>query len=179
MKSIREFPRPTDITGIRSWFGLVEQVAWAFSKTALMLPFRELLSKKESFLWTTELQTAFETAKEEIAGVVEKGVKAFKLGEQLCLVTDWDGLRAVAATLCMPEVGTWLLQGWLGRCCRRQSFLYCSRVQVRANQGGDAWHPVGIAPHQFLHPRVPLFACHDRPQAYCWTTTKERLRRNS
>ena len=29
-KSILEFPRPRDISGIRSWFGLVEQVAWAF-----------------------------------------------------------------------------------------------------------------------------------------------------
>ena len=28
LKSILEFPRPRDISGIRSWFGLVEQVAW-------------------------------------------------------------------------------------------------------------------------------------------------------
>ena len=28
LKAITEFPRPTDITGIRSWFGLVEQVAF-------------------------------------------------------------------------------------------------------------------------------------------------------
>ena len=32
LKSILEFPRPKDISGIRSWFGLVEQVAWPFSK---------------------------------------------------------------------------------------------------------------------------------------------------
>ena len=38
----------------------------------------------------TELQTAFETARDEIAAVVEKGVKPFQLGEQLCLVTDWS-----------------------------------------------------------------------------------------
>ncbi len=38
-QAIRDFPRPTDITGIRSWFGLVEQVSFSFSKTALMEPF--------------------------------------------------------------------------------------------------------------------------------------------
>ena len=45
LKSISEVPRPSDITGIRSWFGLVEQVAFAFSKTKLMKPFRALLKK--------------------------------------------------------------------------------------------------------------------------------------
>ena len=79
MKSIKEFPRPTDVTGVRSWFRLIEQVIWAFSKTMLMAPFRELLSKKEPFSWTQELQEVFETAKKEIVDVVVKGVKAFKL----------------------------------------------------------------------------------------------------
>ena len=36
LKAISEFPRPTDITGVRSFYGLVEQVAFAFSKTQLM-----------------------------------------------------------------------------------------------------------------------------------------------
>ena len=33
LAAIKYLPRPTDITGIRSWFGLVEQVAYSFSKT--------------------------------------------------------------------------------------------------------------------------------------------------
>ena len=45
LAGIRDFPRPTDITGIRSWYGLVEQVAYAFSKSELMAPFRPLLKK--------------------------------------------------------------------------------------------------------------------------------------
>ena len=32
LSSIQNFPRPTDITGIRSWYGLVEQVAFSFAK---------------------------------------------------------------------------------------------------------------------------------------------------
>ena len=52
LKAITEFLRPTNITDIRSFFGLIEQVSFAFSKTAVMLPFRELLSPKSEFLWT-------------------------------------------------------------------------------------------------------------------------------
>ena len=37
-KAIADFPSPTDITGIRSWFDLVEQVAFSFNKTTLMEP---------------------------------------------------------------------------------------------------------------------------------------------
>ena len=32
MSSIRDLPRPRDVMGIRSFFGLVEQMVWAFSK---------------------------------------------------------------------------------------------------------------------------------------------------
>ena len=63
LEAITEFPRPSNITDIRSFFGLVEQVAWAFSKTAVMAPFRELLAPKSEFLWTADLQHAFEEAK--------------------------------------------------------------------------------------------------------------------
>merc|ERR1711864_59780 len=67
-KAIWDFPRPTDITGVRSWFGLVEQVSFAFSKTALMEPFRVLLKPKSEFLWTEPMQHAFDRAKTEISG---------------------------------------------------------------------------------------------------------------
>ena len=88
LKAIEEFPRPTDISGVRSWFGLVEQVAWGFSKRELTEPFRALLKPKSVFSWTPELQSSFELARTEIARVVINRVKSFKLGEWLCLVTD-------------------------------------------------------------------------------------------
>ena len=55
LQSILDFERPRDISGVRSWFGLVEQVSWAFSKTEVMAPMRHLLSPKTEFLWTQEL----------------------------------------------------------------------------------------------------------------------------
>ena len=66
IEAIRDFPRPRDITGIRSWFGLVNQVNFALSQSDTMLPFRALLKPSSDFLWTQDLQDAFEASKEEI-----------------------------------------------------------------------------------------------------------------
>ncbi len=89
-KAIKEFPRPTDITGIRSWFGLVEQVSFVFSKTELMEPFCVLLKPKSEFAWSEPMELAFVRAKQEISSLVVNGVKSFVLGSWLCLVTDWS-----------------------------------------------------------------------------------------
>lgn len=79
--AIRDFPWPTDITGIRSWFELVEQVAFSFSKTALMEPFRYLLKPKSSFVWTPQMQEAFDMARQEIVELVEGGDNGICKGE--------------------------------------------------------------------------------------------------
>ena len=50
LDSILNFPRPRDIYRICGFFGLMEQVAWTFSKTAVMLPFRSLLKSTIPFL---------------------------------------------------------------------------------------------------------------------------------
>ena len=92
LKSIVEFPRPRDISGIRGWFGLVEQVAWAFSKTELMNPLRHLLSPSSEFVLTPELNDAFERSKDEIVKAVKKGVKSFNPNRTTCLATDWSKL---------------------------------------------------------------------------------------
>ena len=90
LSSIANFPRPTDITGIRSWFGLVEQVAFRFSKSQLMEPFRPLLKPKAKYIWSPELQRSFEAAKSEIVKLVKLGVRTFQLGLWTCVVTDWS-----------------------------------------------------------------------------------------
>ena len=51
-ESIRNFPAPKNITQARTFFGLVEQVSYAFSKCADMSHFRHLLSPKTKFIWT-------------------------------------------------------------------------------------------------------------------------------
>ena len=90
LKSILEFPRPRDISGIRSWFGLVEQVAWAFSKTSIMNPLRHLLSPQSEFVWNQDLNDAFERSKKEIIESVKNDVKTFDPKRTTCLATDWS-----------------------------------------------------------------------------------------
>ena len=90
LKSITEFPRPKDISSVRSWFGLVEQVSWAFSKTEIMAPFRHLLSPNSKFEWNQELEKAFECSKSEIVNSVKLGVKSFNPSRKTCLATDWS-----------------------------------------------------------------------------------------
>lgn len=43
LNAIRDFPTPTNITDVRSWFGLINQVSYASAATEHMLPFRQLL----------------------------------------------------------------------------------------------------------------------------------------
>lgn len=74
LSAISHFPRPIDLTGIGSWFGLVEQVAFLFSKTTLMEPFQKLLAKNAEYFWDDNLQQSFEIVK-----LVEEGVTSFKL----------------------------------------------------------------------------------------------------
>ena len=112
---ILNFPRPMDISGIRGFFGLVEQVAWAFSKTEVMFPFRELLKKGSTFCWNQELQDAFRKVKEKIVDLVKEGVKSFQVKRVTVINMDWSKIG----------VGFALLQkhcGCIGvdlRCCKK------------------------------------------------------------
>ena len=64
LKSIRDFPRLRNLTDLRSWFALVNQLRY-FSKdlTKIMEPFRPLLKKYSVFQWFPEHEDAFADAK--------------------------------------------------------------------------------------------------------------------
>ena len=99
-ESILNFPPPQNITDIRSWFGCINQVSYAFATAPLMAPFRHLLSAKVPFEWTDELQAAFEASKREILAQCEKGVRSFNPALPTALATDWAKLG----------LGFWLCQ---------------------------------------------------------------------
>jgi hypothetical protein len=44
IEAIRNFPTPTNVSGVRSWFGLINQVAYSIVKTEHMASFCHLLS---------------------------------------------------------------------------------------------------------------------------------------
>ena len=67
MKAIRDFPQPTNLTEIRSFMGLVNQLG-GYSKDLIetALPLRPLLKSKKVFQWMEEHTYAFEAAKKII-----------------------------------------------------------------------------------------------------------------
>jgi len=91
LDSIRDFPTPKSVTDIRSWFGAINQVAYAFSQSQTMAPFRDLLShKKKNFYWDDALDKLFEESKIKIIDLIKDGVKNFEINRPTCLSTDWS-----------------------------------------------------------------------------------------
>ena len=100
VENIATFPIPKSITDVRSWFGCVQQIAYTFAVSEVMLPFRQLLRPQVPFTWNEELNEAFLASKEEIVRQCEKGVRLFDLSAPTGLATDWS-------KHCM---GWWLIQ---------------------------------------------------------------------
>lgn len=90
LDAIRDFPTPKSITDIRSWFGLVNQVANYAQLRGIMAPFRQFLSPKNHFEWSAELENAFEQSKESIIAAIVKGVEIFDLTRKTCMRPDWS-----------------------------------------------------------------------------------------
>ena len=110
-QAIRDFPTPRNITDIRSWFGLVNQVSYAFSMADKMLPFRELLKPGSLFYWDEQLNALFEESKTLIINEIERGVQIFDKQRPTCLATDWS----------KTGIGFWLLQKHCS-CPRKEPF---------------------------------------------------------
>jgi hypothetical protein len=85
--SIREFPTPCNISEVRAWYGLVNQVAYCFCKDEIMSPFRHLLSPKTPFKWTDELEAAFSASKDTKLELIKIGVYSFDSELETCLST--------------------------------------------------------------------------------------------
>ena len=94
LDAIRQFPTPSTITDIRSWFGLINQVTCYASMTDKMRPFRDLLKPKTPFYWDQQLQQLFEESKQRILESIQHGITIFDKGRSTCLVTDFskDGI---------------------------------------------------------------------------------------
>jgi len=88
LDAIRNFPTPANTTDIRSWFGLVNQVSYAFATADRMLPFRELLKPGIPFHWDDTLDNIFKEYKYVIISEIEEGVRIFDKFKPTCLATD-------------------------------------------------------------------------------------------
>ena len=94
LDAIQSFPIPKTITDVRSWFGLVNQVAYAFSQSNTMAPFRELLSSNKrngkDIYWDDNLGRIFDESKKVIVEKIKDGVCSFEKDRVTCLSTDWS-----------------------------------------------------------------------------------------
>ena len=90
LEAIRDFPEPRNITDVKSWFGLINQVAYAISMAERMHPFWKLLINGERFTWSPELEDIFHESKDVIIQEIECGVRIFDKTKPTCIDTDWS-----------------------------------------------------------------------------------------
>ena len=90
LDAIRKFPTPANTTDIRSWFGLVNQISYAFATADRMLPFRELLKPGTPFYWDDTLDKILKESNKVIISEIEEGVHIFDKFKPTCLATDWS-----------------------------------------------------------------------------------------
>lgn len=71
-RAIREFPRPGNITDLRSFFGLCQQVGnFSIKLAATLAPLSPLLKKNIAWEWTPEHELSFKAARTELAVMPE------------------------------------------------------------------------------------------------------------
>ena len=128
LDAIRDFPRPTNVSEIRSWFGLVNQVSHYAKLTDLMAPFKPLLSPKTRFAWNDELEKSFQESKLEIVKAIQEGVRIFDPSRTTVLSPDWS----------KTGIGYFLYQ------------KYCECPSVTTNCCKDGWR-ITLAGSRFLH----------------------------
>ena len=117
LEAIIDFPTPTDITGVRSWFGLINQSAYAFSATDKMSPFRESLKPGNKFCWDDGMQKLFEESKKEIVNAVQHGVRLFDPMKRTALTTDWSKVGTGFSLVqkhcnCQSQIPSCCEDGW-------------------------------------------------------------------
>ena len=100
LAAIREFPTPKDITNARAFFGLVNQISWAYSNEAAMQPFRELVKPNVPFYWDDKLDKLFHEAKELLIKQSIEGIRTYDIQRNTCMQVDW----------CKKGIGYLLLQ---------------------------------------------------------------------
>ena len=88
-EAIRTFPKPLNLTDLRSFMALVNQVSVFYAAQPKLLPFRDLLKKGVKWYWDERLDQLFDETKEFLAKEVEQGIQLFDLGKPTALLTDW------------------------------------------------------------------------------------------
>ena len=88
--AIRSFPAPRNVTDLRSFMALVNQVSMFHATQPRLLPFRDLLKKDTTWFWDDVLDSLFHDTRASIAAEVEKSITSFDPDRATCILTDWS-----------------------------------------------------------------------------------------
>ena len=100
--AIKDFPQPTNISELRSFMGLANQLASFLPDLAQNTSkIRKLLSPKNAFLWLPEHETEFQTTKQILCGKMI--VKPFDQNLKTYLITDASRLHGLGFALLQLE----------------------------------------------------------------------------
>ena len=119
--SIKDFPTPSNISEVRAWYRLMNQVAYCFCKTEIMSPFRHLLTPNTPFEWKDDLEAAISAIKETILEMIKKVVYSFDSELETCLRPDYSK------------------EGMGGSCSTRRAHARRSTRLVAQMVGGWCW----------------------------------------
>ena len=147
LDAIRGFPTPKNVTDVRSWFGLVNQMANYAQLRDLIAPFKVFLSPRHQFSWSAELDDIFEASKDAIIRAICKGVEIFDITRKTCLRTDWSA----------QGIGYYLSQ------------KHCDCSSPSPNCCVDGWK-ITLAGSRFLHgPEQRYAAIEGEALAVAWS----------
>ena len=90
LSAIKNFLSPKNLTDARSWFGLVNQVAWAYTTSSTMQSFWELAKSNRTFYWDKQLENLFTKSKTILLSQVTDGIKNFDVSKTTCPQTNWS-----------------------------------------------------------------------------------------
>ena len=133
--AIRLFPTPSNLTDVRAWFGLTNQVSHYAQLRDLVAPMRPMLKKHAQFEWTDALNKAFEESKVQIINAIKNGVEIFDKDRLTCLSTDWS----------KSGIGYYLMQ------------KHCSCDLDSPGCCGDGWR-ITLAGSRHLNPAESRYA---------------------
>ena len=87
-------PDNPSIADIRSWFGLVNQVALFLATAPVMAPFRDLLkpsnATRKKVYWDSELKQLFESTKSDISELASRGLAYYDTNRRTAVIADWS-----------------------------------------------------------------------------------------
>ena len=105
-EALRSFPRPENITDLRSFFGLANQTCnFSDSIAEIMDPLKPLLKKGNAFLWLPEHESAFEKARKMLSN--SKTLAFYEPKRQTRLQVDASRLKGLGFVLKQFHNGTW------------------------------------------------------------------------